>query len=145
VDHVLYARWTGESVTVSFDAAGGSSSVPASRLVTFGAPYGPLPTTTRAGHAFDGWWTTPAGQADGVEVTAATVVSIATNHVLYARWLLTAAGVSAARLHVPGAAMSRARPATTWLRGSAGHGSPTGASGNGTHRIRFGFHPGLAR
>jgi uncharacterized repeat protein (TIGR02543 family) len=144
-NHVLYARWTGASVTVRFDAAGGASPTPASRTVTFGEAYGPLATTSRAGHAFDGWWTTPAGQAPGVEVTAATIVSIASDHVLHARWAVTATGVSAVRLHLPGAAISRPRSGTTWFSGSAGHGGPTGRSGNGTHWIHFGFHPGLAR
>ena len=144
-NHVLYARWTGASVTVTFDAAGGTRATPATQVVTFGATYGALATTSRSGHAFDGWWTTPAGQGGGVEVTAGTIVPIATDHVLYARWSVTAMGVSAARLHFPSAAMSRPRAGTTWLRGSAGHSGPTGRSGNGIHRIHLGFHPGLAR
>ncbi len=69
---------------VTFDPQGGTSPLPSGLLqVTNGAAYGPLPTTSRAGHAFAGWWTAPEG---GTYVTAATRVTAMTNHVLYAHW-----------------------------------------------------------
>jgi len=140
-DHTLYAAWVGNRYTVSFDAQGGRPESIDPREVTFGSAYGELAAPTRRGHAFAGWWTAVGG---GVEVRAATVVNIVGDHRLFARWTVTVTGVSAVRLHIPGAAMSRARPATTWFRGSAAHGSPTGRSSNGSHRLHFGFHPGRA-
>jgi uncharacterized repeat protein (TIGR02543 family) len=52
--------------------------------VTFGSTYGALPTTTRSGYTFAGWWTGVGGTSS--EVTATTVVSTASNHTLYAKW-----------------------------------------------------------
>ncbi len=144
-DHMLGAVWLANGYTVTFDAQGGSAPASTSLAVAFGAPYGSLPATTRRGYAFDGWWTTPSGQPGGVAVTAATIVSIASNHQLFARWILTAVGVSAVRLHLPGASFSAPRPGTTWLRGSAGHPGPTGRARGAVHQVHFGFHPGLAR
>jgi uncharacterized repeat protein (TIGR02543 family) len=82
--HVLYAAWAGTTAIVTFDPTGGAIPIPAARQVTFGAPYGGLPTTSREGYAFDGWWTTPAGAGD--RVTPGTVVAIEGPHTLWARW-----------------------------------------------------------
>jgi uncharacterized repeat protein (TIGR02543 family) len=81
-DHTLYARWTVDSYTVSYDAAGGTSC--GGKSVTFGAAYGALCATTRTGFTFGGWWTGPGGA--GAAVTADTIVGTAGNHTLYARW-----------------------------------------------------------
>jgi uncharacterized repeat protein (TIGR02543 family) len=69
--------------SVAFDSQGGGSV--AGRSVVPGSPVGALPVPARAGHAFDGWFTAPAG---GAQVTAATVV---TAHVTwYAHWTAVA-------------------------------------------------------
>ena len=67
--------------TVAFDANGGTASA-SSLGYTAGSPYGTLPTASRTGYEFDGWFTSATG---GSEVTAATPAdeNIAT---LYARW-----------------------------------------------------------
>jgi hypothetical protein len=52
--------------------------------VTNGMPYGPLPSTTYAGHAFAGWWTAPSG---GVRVTASALVTATADHTLFAHWV----------------------------------------------------------
>ena len=67
--------------TVAFDANGGTASA-SSLGYTAGNPYGSLPTASRTGYEFDGWFTSATG---GSEVTAATPAdeNIAT---LYARW-----------------------------------------------------------
>ncbi len=83
-NHTLYARWTANSYTVTFNAEGGAAPNPASKSVTFGATYGPLATTSRAGYTFAGWWTGPGGT--GTQVLTTTVVATASNHTLYARW-----------------------------------------------------------
>lgn len=64
----LYARWA-QAVTVTFDANGGSCSTK-SKVIDKGAAYGTLPTASRSGHAFDGWYTEPEG---GEKVDGSTV------------------------------------------------------------------------
>jgi uncharacterized repeat protein (TIGR02543 family) len=80
----LYASWTANSYTVTFDGNGGVTPSPASTSVTFGSPYGTLATTSRTNYTFNGWFTAATG---GTEVTNATVVTNASNHALYAQWL----------------------------------------------------------
>jgi uncharacterized repeat protein (TIGR02543 family) len=70
-------------VRVTFDAQGGAALSPVATFRALGSAYGSLATTTRAGHTFAGWWTAADG---GTEVTAATTVSAALDHTLYARW-----------------------------------------------------------
>ncbi len=80
-DHTLYAHWTVNTYQVSFDANGGSAA--AEMSVTFDAAYGTLPTPTRTGYTFDGWFTAKDG-GDKVEET--TTVTTDANHTLYAHW-----------------------------------------------------------
>lgn len=80
--HTLYAQWT-TTMTVTFDANGGTVST-ASKSVTSGTQYGMLPTPTRSGYNFAGWYTASAG---GDIVTSGTVVSIFFDHTLYAHWI----------------------------------------------------------
>ncbi len=80
-NHTLYAHWTANDYTVSFEAQGGSAAEAVS--VTFDAAYGALSSTARTGYTFAGWWTAPSG---GSAVTAATIVSSAADHTLYAHW-----------------------------------------------------------
>ena len=82
-DMTLYAQWTANTYTVTFDANGGSTPVPTSKVVTYGAAYGTLATTSRTGYTFSGWFTAASG---GTQVTAATVVTTAADHTLYAQW-----------------------------------------------------------
>ena len=56
---------------------------PASKSVTFDAAYGALAAASRYGYTFAGWYTTATG---GTQVTAATIVTNADNHTLYAHW-----------------------------------------------------------
>jgi uncharacterized repeat protein (TIGR02543 family) len=84
-DHItLYAKWTPNTYTVTFDAQGGTTPIPASKNVTFASTYGPLATTTRAGRTFDGWWTGTEGT--GTQITAESLVSISDDITLYAKW-----------------------------------------------------------
>ncbi len=91
-NHTLYAKWTGNIYTVSFDAQGGSVSTPTQNKM-FGAAYGKasdgttealLPAPIRTGYGFGGWWTGAGGT--GSLVTDSTTVSTASNHILYAKW-----------------------------------------------------------
>ena len=66
--------------TVTFNANGGSVS-PATRTVASGAAVGTLPTATRSGYTFDGWFTSANG---GTKVTSSTKVTA--NVTYYAHW-----------------------------------------------------------
>ena len=67
------ASWTANSYTVTYNANGGSVST-ASRRVTFDSTYGTMPTPTRTGYIFDGWFTAASG---GTQITSSTKVSTA--------------------------------------------------------------------
>jgi uncharacterized repeat protein (TIGR02543 family) len=83
-DTTLYAKWTGNICVLVLDAHGGAVS-PAMHTVTYGAVVGALPTPTRSGYAFSGWYTQPGG---GTPYIASTVhSSAATFTTLYARWI----------------------------------------------------------
>ena len=80
IDFMVYDKNTSHSVT--FDPNGGSCS-PSSKTVTYGSAYGTLPTPTRTGYTFDGWYT---AASDGTKVTSETKVTATGNHTLYAHW-----------------------------------------------------------
>ncbi|GEM_PF-627866 len=84
-DIILYAKWTPNTYTVTFDAQGGTSPNPASKTVTYSTTYGALATTTKTDRTFGGWWTGTEGT--GIEITAESTVSITSNIILYAKWL----------------------------------------------------------
>lgn len=67
---------------VTFNANGGSVTT-TSKTVTKGSTYGTLPTPTRTGYTFDGWYTKATG---GTKVTSSTTVSLTANQTLYAHW-----------------------------------------------------------
>lgn len=52
-------------------------------FVMFNKPYGDLPTPTKDGYTFLGWYTEPDG---GVEVTSDTIMQLHEDHTLYAHW-----------------------------------------------------------
>lgn len=80
--HSLYAHWTPNTYTVSFDSNGGGAS-PSSKKVTYGSVYGALGTVSRSGYTFVGWFTEKNG---GKEVLADTKYTTASNQTLYAHW-----------------------------------------------------------
>ena len=81
-DHTLYALWTAKSYAVSFNANGGICAT-ASKQVTYNAQYGTLPTPSKTGYTFDGWYSSANG---GYQITANTAVSLTSDHELYAHW-----------------------------------------------------------
>jgi len=87
-DTNIYAHWKANKYKVAFSADGGSTpktnnKVVKSKTLTFGKKYGTLPTTKRTGYTFGGWYTAQVG---GVKMTSGSVVNIAADHTLYARW-----------------------------------------------------------
>mgnify|MGYP000478346638 CR=1 FL=1 len=53
------------------------------KYVTKGQAYGDLPTPTRDGYVFDGWYTSASG---GTKITATSTVSVSSAQTLYAHW-----------------------------------------------------------
>ena len=81
-DHTLIAHWVPKTVTVTFDPNGGSAEE-MTKVVTVGGKYGKLPTASKMGHTFSGWYTSPEG---GTRVVPGTDVTQTTDHTLYAHW-----------------------------------------------------------
>ena len=85
-DTTYYAHWTAksssvtETVTVTFDANGGSVSS-STKKVEKGKAIGTLPTPTRSGYTFAGWYTAKSG---GSKISTSTTVSKNTTY--YAHW-----------------------------------------------------------
>lgn len=74
----VYAHWKRKSYTVTFNANGGTVS-PTSKTVESGTTIS-LPTPTREGYTFGGWYTSASG---GTKVSSLTVTK---NQTLYAYW-----------------------------------------------------------
>ena len=88
-DVTCYAHWSvtpPSYCTITLDANGGSVS-PTTRAVTSGAAVGTLPTPTRSGYTFDGWFTAANG---GTKVSASTAVT--GNVTYYAHWTANGGG-----------------------------------------------------
>ena len=81
-DTTLYAHWTPNTYTVTFNANGGTTPT-ATKDVTYTSQYGTLPTPTRTGYAFLGWFTDPH---NGTQITSSTTVTITAAQTLYAHW-----------------------------------------------------------
>ena len=61
-------------------ASGGAT---ATKQVTYDSTYGTLPTPTRNGYTFAGWF---SAQTGGSKVESSTTVKTASNHTIYAHW-----------------------------------------------------------
>lgn len=70
------------SSVLTFNPNGGTVDV-TEKLIYYGQPYGELPTPTRTGYGFTGWYTAASG---GTQVTSDTVVTVLANQTLYAHW-----------------------------------------------------------
>lgn len=81
-NQTLYAQWTANTYTVTYNANSGTVS-PASKTITYGAAYGTLPTPTRSGYKFLGWFTAASG---GTQVTSSTTVNTTGDRTIYAHW-----------------------------------------------------------
>ena len=85
-NHTLYAQWSVITYTVTLNGNGGNN--PGNITVEHGGRYGALPTPTRNGYTFQGWFTAQDG---GEEITSGGTKVIITNsnHTLYAHWVPT--------------------------------------------------------
>jgi len=87
----LFAIWSANTYTVTYDPNGGSVD-PVSQVKLYGSTYGkasdgtgdaPMPIPTLAGHTFSGWYTAASG---GTKITDSDTVSITGNTTFYAQW-----------------------------------------------------------
>lgn len=83
-DAVIYAQWRGRALTLTFDAAGGTCAE-RTRTVYYGSPVGTLPTATKDGARFGGWYT-----AGGEKISSSSVLADATT--VTARWTASGGG-----------------------------------------------------
>ncbi len=104
-NHTLYAHWTGNKYTVSFNANGGQfikqkytnylgdivENYMSKNVVQVGAKYAKLAKVKRAGYSFAGWYT---GKTGGQKISVSSTVDITTVHTLYARWTANKYSVS---------------------------------------------------
>ncbi len=73
-----YAQWTPNNYTISYNGNGGSST---SQTKAYDSTLGTLPTPTRVGYNFNGWYTAKTG---GSKVTTGT--KVAGDATYYAQW-----------------------------------------------------------
>lgn len=78
-----YSTVASSNITVTFNGNGGTSSA-TSKSYTVGNTYGSsMPTATRSGYTFDGWYTAATG---GSKITSSTTVTSG-NKTFYAHWI----------------------------------------------------------
>ena len=126
---VLYAVWVvtgggGDGWTacdVEFDALGGAVDM-TSRTITSGAELESLPTPTKDGAVFEGWYTEADG---GVKISGQTIITMSARY--YARWKENSDGSSGGGAGGGGASGG----GTTGGGSAAGVGSGGGATGGG--------------
>lgn len=78
----ITANFTPKSYTVYFDANGGSVETN-SKSVKYTETYGKLPTPTRDGYRFNGWFTASSG---GSQVTSSTTLNTTGDRTIHAQW-----------------------------------------------------------
>lgn len=81
-NHTLTAVMEAKQYTLTFNANGGTVS-PTTKKIRYDLAYGTLPTPTRTGYTFDGWYTQEEG-GDMVETT--TKLNDLEDKTIYAHW-----------------------------------------------------------
>ena len=100
-DMTLYAHWIIQQFTVKFDSTGGSVS-PTYKMVTYNTAYGTLPTPTRNGYQFEGWFTKKSG---GTQIKGTEIYTRVKNQTLYAHWKALSFTVSVSDITTSGFTM----------------------------------------
>lgn len=78
-----YAQWTAtpRSYTATFNGNGGSTPSPSTITKTYGSELGTLPTCSRTGYTFRGWYTASSG---GTKISSTTKITGTVTY--YAQW-----------------------------------------------------------
>ena len=79
-DETLTAKWLGAEYTVTFNSDGGEVT-PTSKKVQNEGKYGELPTPTKTGYTFNGWY-----NVSGTKIESTTTVNLTSDETLTARW-----------------------------------------------------------
>ena len=87
-DHILYAQYRVNTVTVYFNTSmnGGDPITLQFKQVIRGLTYGELPTATKPGHIFTGWYRSAQSFSGETRVESSTIVTSTSSHTLYARF-----------------------------------------------------------
>jgi Listeria/Bacterioides repeat len=83
-DVTLYAKWTANTYTLSFDTQVAEITNPDDKTVTYDAEIGELTVPERVGYTFKGWNTKANGY--GVDLTESMVFTFTEDILLYAKW-----------------------------------------------------------
>ena len=87
----LYAKWTANKYTITWNANGGSVT-PTSSTYTYDGATVTLPTPTRTGYTFNGWFTETSG---GTQITNIGTTNKPTSNVTYyAQWTENLANIT---------------------------------------------------
>ena len=83
----LYAQWSANTFTVTYNANGGTGGTPASHTVTYGQKITARSGSgllTKKGYTFEGWSTKTSGAGDTYDEGAE--ITVTANLILYAKW-----------------------------------------------------------
>lgn len=81
-NRTLYAQWIASQYTLTYDANGGSVS-PTSKNIEYGEQYGTLPTPSRPGYTFVGWYT---DLSYSYQVLESSLYETDNDSRIYAKW-----------------------------------------------------------
>ena len=137
-DETITANFTANTYTITYNynnATGGNTTT--SKTVTYNSTYGTLPSPTRTGYTFGGWY---KESTFSTPVTSASTVTTAGNHTLYAKWTANtytitlnkqsgSGGTSSVTVTYDSPMPSASRPSRT---GYSFQGYYTGTNGSGT-------------
>ncbi len=85
LDHTLTAKWIPQTYSITFNGNGGTANQ-LTKDVSYASTYGELPSATREGYTFDGWFTEAAGGTQITSDTATTIDGAPLVETLYAQW-----------------------------------------------------------
>jgi prepilin-type N-terminal cleavage/methylation domain-containing protein/uncharacterized repeat protein (TIGR02543 family) len=99
----IWARWTQVAFTITLNPNGGNAITPNTRMTDNSGvlAFSELPTPTRGGHSFDGWFTSQTG---GTQITSGNAASrtFTSNSTVWARWTPVPANITFNRNHDSG-------------------------------------------
>ena len=78
-NHTLYVQWTANNYTVTLNVNGGDALPVNEFIVTYDQPYNCLPSASRTGHTFIGWFTEENGGTEVTNKTTANITAVTTH------------------------------------------------------------------